>query len=257
MSKLTNKYTGFVIEENNIISNTDEGIVSKDKNCWKYIPQKYLEEEKELTEIKREAIPSKKNTKRTGEFFIEDSIPEDFVEKRRTYAIVTDIKFERRIYEKDSAFISKPIDVSNCAYIEIESDKDMESSDFLEISILDGIDEYPILPFYRSSGTDIAEKLFFMIDTRFPINYSNTYSIYRGTEDIGQIDISSITQENFEENNYYIRYTPANIDYYKKHKPKNKTVRIKAVLRSENTLEEKRKIQSIKIFRFGGASQWT
>ena len=257
MSKLSNKYTGFVIEKDNIISKTEDGVVSKDKNCWKYIPEKYLEEEKELLEIKREPIPLKKNTYRVGEFFVENGKAENSVEKRRAYAIVTDISFERRIYERNSAFISKPVDVSNCAYIEIEVDSNVKSSDLLEISIIDGIDEYPLLATNKSSKTDIVEKLFFMMDTRFPIDYSSAYSVYKGTEDIGQIDISSITQNMFEENNYYIKYTPANTDYYEKHKPKNKTVRIKAILRTENILEEKQRIQTIRLFRFGGAPQWT
>lgn len=257
MSKLTNKYTGFVIEKNNIISKTENGVVSKDKNCWKYIPEKYLKEEKELLEIKRESIPLKKNTDRVGEFFVENGKAENSVEKRRAYAIVTDISFERRIYEKNSAFISKPIDVSNCAYIEIGADRDIKYSDLLEISILDGIDEYPILPISNSSKIDVVEKLFFMMDTRFPIDHSNIYSVYKGTEDVGQIDISSITQDMFEENNYYIKYTPANTDYYEKYKPKNNTIKVKAVLRSENTLEEKQGVQAIRLFRFGGAPQWT
>ena len=257
MEKLINKHTGFVIEEDNIISNTEDGVVSKDKNCWKYIPKKYLEKEKEFLEIKRESIPLKRNINKVGEFFVDSDTSENFVEKRRTYAIVTDINFERRTYERNSAFISKPINVSNCAYIEVEVDKNIKSSDFLEISILDGIDEYPILPIDKSSGMDVTEKLFFMMDTRFPIDYSNKYSVYKRVENIGQIDISSITQEMFEENNYYIKYTPANADYYKKYKPKNKSIRIKAVLRSEKTLEGKQSIQAIKLFRFGGAPQWT
>lgn len=257
MTKLINKHTGLVIEEDSIVSKSDNGVVSKNKNCWKYTPKKYLGEEKEFAEIKREDIPSKKNVEKVGDFFVEENIREDFVDKRRAYSIITNISFEQRAYEKSSAFISKPIDVSNCSYIELKTNCNADSSDFLEVSIIDGIDEYPVLPIDDSPQKDIKEKLFFMIDTRFPIDYSYGFSVYRETEDIGQIDVSSITQEKFEANNYYIRYTPANIDYYRKYTPKNKNVKIKAVLRTENISEEKSGIQPITLFRFGGAPQWT
>ena len=152
-----------------------------------------------------------------------------------------------------SAFVSQDIEISSCSYVELSVKESSDSDSDIEYYVMDGINEYPILPIDKDAVN--KEKIFYNLDTRFKVDQSKKVTIYCNNAETTYKypDIKSLSFYN--DNEYTISYEPLG----ESHKvfPKNKKIKIKAVCRNVSDDNIIPTIQSIVILKYGGVRTWT
>ena len=160
-----------------------------------------------------------------------------------------------------AGYVSAPINVSDCSYIELSVDQ----TAYIEYSIIDGTDETPILP--KGQTSIIDEKLFFGLMPRFDIADSSSILVKKnglttGISSISDLELllqvnntgDSENQSSFlQENTYTISYTPSTTAqvYY----PKSDTIKVKVIQRYLNE-QAPLAITNIVLHKYGIQQKW-
>lgn len=163
---------------------------------------------------------------------------------------------------KVAGYISSPINVSDCLYIELNADV----IDNVEYSIIDGKSEVSILPIEQSYVN--KERLFYGLMPRFLITDPNEIIVRHGEEVLGIssledlelfLSVNNTTQEVgqssfLREEIYTIDYQPdtrAKIYY-----PKSKAIQVKIIQRLIGTDVAPASINSVTIRKHQNQSSW-
>lgn len=226
MKQITNLKTGVVIDADTIVGESSSGILVKNSNCIKFIPASDL-----LIEEKADDGVYSKNETSPKFSYARDSFSSDYYTEKAEYILgLSNLEFKTVSYYKNTAIISKPIDVSKCGYITLSVKESESFNSSVEYSILDGTDEeIPILPENREEVT--GEKLFYDLPTRFIINQSQKTPVVYEDNNISSKDFNLLTHDDFLEHEYRLDYYPGGETIHK-YIPKNDSVRIKIVIRN-------------------------
>lgn len=154
-------------------------------------------------------------------------------------------------------FISKSVFVGSLKeweYIEFDAKYFCDEASCVEFYIIDGEKEIPILPL--SDNTVQNEKIFFEMDTRFPINMEQSILVKQGTRatNLSFNEAMSKATDSKMENVYNISYTPKTSHKYI---PFNQTIKIKTIIRSYSIGKYSPYIKSMKIRKYGGNALWS
>lgn len=226
MKRITNLKTGTVIEANSIVDELSGGILVKNSDCIKFIPLSDLK----IEELADDGVYSK--SEENPEFnFARDSFSSDLYTEKAEYKLgITNLEFKTENYFKDTAIITKPVDVSGCSYITLSVKESEAYNSFVEYSIIDGIDdEIPILPEGRKEVT--GEKLFYGLPTRFIVNNSQKQPILYEDGKVSNKDHNLLTHEDFLNHEYKLDYWPDR-ESINKYLPKNDNISLKIVIRN-------------------------
>lgn len=156
------------------------------------------------------------------------------------------ITVEQREMQKESGYVSDPVIVKDCSYIELSSVE--VGNNPVEYYILDGIREIPLLPVEKTQVEH--EELLYQMNTRFAVSDSFPVTIY---EDDIETNLLLSDKDSFDyaEHDYTVSYTPAAPYQYV---PQNQTIRVK-ILQKKATLPTT--IKAVSIRKHGGGVDWT
>lgn len=263
----SNSINGNAIDNNRVVSFSNQGIITGTAGNYSMpryhlIPSEQLIQKEQYTSV---MTPYKfRETQGFHNIITDDTeTPSDIV-TYRDYRYRYSYCFEQSMLEykdiKQSAgFISSPIDVSSCSYVELDAEQTLG----IEYSVIDGNKEVPILPRNATSIED--EKLFFGLMPRFSVTEPNNIIIKKnGTltgittiEDLESFLVTNPSQTSNiifnSNNNYTISYKPN--ESSKRYFPKNNTIKLKCVQRVIFD-EIPCNITAIKILKFGNKKSW-
>ena len=197
MKRIINLKTGTVIEADSIVNESSSGILVKNSDCIKFIPFSDLK----IEELADDGVYSK--NEENPEFnFARESFSSDLYTEKAEYKLgISDLEFKTVNYFKDTAIITKPVDVSECSYITLSVKESEGYNSFVEYYIIDGIDdEIPILPEDRREVT--GEKLFYGLPTRFIVDNSQKQPILYEDGKVSNKDYNLLTHEDFLNHEY-------------------------------------------------------
>ena len=274
-----NKYIDTLKDEyvnlESVLSSSENGIVVgnpvKDfysMPTYELISSEYLKQETEVEKddfnnIQPEIISHNTSGQSTmHNLSIANSIKTKQISKYRYEFGLTNVSASQNLISKVAGFISSEIDVSNCGWIELESDS-VNNSEFY---ILDGKEEIPILPI----GVNYIEneKLFYGLMPRFTVKNPNNIIVKKDGETtaINNLDdlylFLSVNNTNVEvnqssylqEHEYTISYEPD--ESFRTYFPKGDKIRIKAIKRNiKGTIIED--INTINIYKYNNKLGWT
>lgn len=226
MKRIINLKTGTVIEADSIVNESSGGILVKNSDCIKFIPLSDLK----IEELADDGIYSKSEA--NPEFnFARDSFSSDLYTEKAEYKLgIANLEFKTVNYFKDTAIVTKPIDVSEYSYITLSVKESEGYNSFVEYSIIDGIDdEIPILPEGRKKVT--GEKLFYGLPTRFIVDNSQKQPILYEDGKVSNKDYNMLTHEDFVSHEYSLDYWP-NRESINKYIPNNDNISLKIVIRN-------------------------
>lgn len=226
MKRITNLKTGIVIDTDSIVNESSSGIFVKNSDCIKFIPLSDLK----IEEMADDGVYSKSEA--NPEFnFARDSFSSDLYTEKAEYKFgIANLEFKTVNYFKDTAIITKPIDVSECSYVTLSVKESEAYNSFVEYSIMDGInDEIPILPENRREV--IREKLFYGLSTRFIVDNSQKLPVLYEDGKISNKEYNLLTHEDFLNHEYSLDYWPCE-ESINKYVPKNDSISLKIVIRN-------------------------
>lgn len=257
MTILIDKETGKEIETGRIFSDTDNGIVVTNANCWKYIPKEKIESRadiKNTDHYSKETADKLVKAPRAKEICSKDNlIIDSYTEKARYMFGVKGLSFCNRKSSKTSAAISSSIDVSDASYITISVHEEPSYNSSVEYYILDGTVETPILP----EGIEYIEneKLFYNLPTRFMIDKTDNMLTLHKNGAVTEEDYNTLTFESLESSEYTISYKP--IGETHKYIPENDCIRIKVIIRNYTDIFSPAVISRLTINKYGGGLSWS
>lgn len=226
LKRITNLKTGIVIDTDSIVNESSSGIFVKNSDCIKFIPLSDLK----IEEMADDGVYSKSEA--NPEFnFARDSFSSDLYTEKAEYKFgIANLEFKTVNYFKDTAIITKPIDVSECSYVTLSVKESEAYNSFVEYSIMDGInDEIPILPENRREV--IREKLFYGLSTRFIVDNSQKLPVLYEDGKISNKEYNLLTHEDFLNHEYSLDYWPCE-ESINKYVPKNDSISLKIVIRN-------------------------
>lgn len=226
MKRITNLKSGAVIEADSIVDESSDGILVKNSDCIKFIPFSDLK----IEELANDGVYSK-NEVNPKFNFARDSFSSDLYTEKAEYKLgIANLEFKTVNYFKDTAIITKPIDVSESSYITLSVKESEGYNSFAEYYIIDGIDdEIPILPEDKKEVT--GEKLFYGLPTRFIIDSFQKQPILYEDGKVSNKDYNLLTHEDFISHEYSLDYWPDEENINKYH-PKNDNISLKIVIRN-------------------------
>lgn len=255
MTKLINKNTGQEIIADSVFAETESGVVVTNANCWKFVPDKQLDSQKELVngeDYYAEAIPEPESAPREQNFH-NPSSNSSFTEKAIYRFGLKNLTFCNRKYNKASAIISSDIDVSDASYITISVADEISYNSSVEYSILDGTMETPILP--EDINRIEHEKVFFNLPTRFIIDSSSKEPVLYKNEIVTDKNYAELSFSDLESDEYAISYVPGGEVH--QYIPENDTVKLKIVIRNYGDNFSPAVINNVIINKYGGGLAWT
>lgn len=173
----------------------------------------------------------------------------NYVNARKYLFGIDKLSISRSVPAAVNGFISKPVSVGSCSYIELAVKASTNNN--IEYSIIEGLNETPILP---AGQTEVMhEKLFYGLSTRFTPDMTKKIKIYKDGQETSYT-YEQLNSIEFGNGEYTISYTPIKTahTYY----PKTGDIKIKAVQRFR-TGQIPAAIQSMVILRHGGDKIWT
>ena len=249
---LLNKNTNAVIKQSDIVAQDESGIVINRHDYWQFIPDNNIEKE----EIYDEYFPEE------DKIALNEKKKYDIASAKTAYTAYTEVA-EYRIGFEDftictqtlqpySGLISKKIDVSGSSYISLTAVSHNIENGAVEFYIIDGTAEIPIFP--ENSTMVINEKLFYGLDTRFPIDYINGEEPIL-FEDNNALDKSytQLSAEDFKAHRYTLTYLPP--EFTKQHVPASNAIQIKAVIRQYG--DQQVYVDHILLKKYGVKLPWT
>lgn len=274
-NKYTNTLNNENINKNTIVSTSSHGIIVENpiRNTnsiptYKLIPSEYLNQEAkvETTDFNKMPLETIKHNI-FGHSTMHNQVVSNNVKTKELLKYkygfgLSKISASQNLISKAAGFISAEIDVSNCGWIELETD----NNDNVEFYILEEKNETPILPVGITYITD--EKLFYGLMPRFTIKEPNSIVVKKNGEvtAINNLDdlylFLSVNNTNVEvnqssylqENEYTISYKP-DTDA-KVYFPTTNKIRVKIIKRS---IEGKKiyDINTVKIHKYNNNINWT
>ena len=225
---LTNTKTATVIKEDQIVSQTDAGVVQNTANSWKFIPTENIKQDAIYSEYyTAETAPVRTNNADMNPYLANsDTVSNTYQEKIETRFGFKDLKISTRTAAPTSVILSNPIDVAHASYITIECEIENEEAGAAEFYIIDRTDETPILP--NTSRRITKERLFFEEDTRFPIYTAKDTTLY---EDNWESKKSYITLSAKDYKNHIYALTYTTDKDYSEYTPIGDTITVKIILR--------------------------
>lgn len=275
----TNEYintlNGEKINKDSIISSFSDGIIVENPvrsynsiPTYKMITSEYLEQNTNIEKNEFNNIslkPIEHNT--VGQDIMHHKTicygtnTKDIRKYRYNFSL-NNVSVSQNLVSKTAGFISAEIDVSNCGWIELETDDNNDT----EFYILEERNETPILP----KGVDYIynEKLFYGLMPRFTIVEPNSIEIYKnGTlttmnnlDDlclflcVNNTNVEVNQSSYLQEDEYTISYKPdqsARIYY-----PNTDKIRVKVIKRNISG-KVIRDIGLIKIHKYNNKTNWT
>lgn len=248
MHAITNLKTGTAIDNDSIVSESADGVLVKNYDCIKFIPASDLKIEEKAEDgvySKNEAAPE------YG--FARDDFSSDYYTEKAEYRLgISGLEFKTATYFKDTAIVSKAIDVSKCEYITLSVKESEAYNSFAEYSILDGTDEeVPILP--EGRGEVAGEKLFYGLPTRFTVNRSQKEPVLYEDGAINSKDYALLSGDDFDSHEYVISYIPGGENVHK-YIPKNGIVRLKIVIRNFTDTFSPVEVSDIRLVLWGSGT---
>lgn len=254
MTIINNTQTNLEINTDRIISNNENGIVSTNKKCWSFVPNKYLSKEEDIEDglyYNKEDSPELKTNGRQDDFLINPNDIDSGYREKAQYKFGVKLKTNDIIETYDNAAsISEEIDLGVFSYITLSSEEDKQNCS-VEYYIINGNVETPILP---EGITKVEkEKLFLNLPTRFIIDKSSVEPTL--FEDNIQVErsFSELTSQDFEQHDYYLSYIPGGDN--NKIIPTTEKIKIKIIIRKYNN-DARCLIKNVTINKFGGALEW-
>lgn len=159
-----------------------------------------------------------------------------------------EITASRRAIHKVSGFVSKPINIGECHFIELIG----PTYEGLEYSIIENGNETPILP--KGQTFIYGEKIFFGLPLRFPAEKTETVAIKAGgmLTSYRYDDIDKL-QENGDKKEYTIDYTPVQSAHH--YYPKSNKIQVKIIQRLKKD-SIPHSIEQVLIRTYGGNVNW-
>ena len=226
MKRITNLKTSTIVEADSIVDESSGGILVKNSDCIKFIPLSDLK----IEELADDGIYSKSEA--NPEFnYARESFSSDLYTEKAEYKLgIANLEFKTVNYFKDTAIVTKPVDISECSYITLSVKESEGYNSFVEYSIIDGIEnEIPILPEGRKEVT--GKKLFYGLPARFIVDNSQKQSILYEDGKVSNKDYNLITHEDFLNHEYRLDYWPDG-ENINKYFPKNDSISVKIVIRN-------------------------
>lgn len=213
---LTKQY----IEESSVVKETDNGIVYYENGCWKYLPDTRYEK------VESDSVTYVITVSDKGDRIDEIANAGSNITQRHTfytnYFGLSKAKFSYRKYRRDSGIMTPDISVTANKPIELLAEIKMPEKTSVELYVVDGNNEIPILP--KGEENVIHEKVFLGTAPRFD---SDKYSYFRDFVSVGpQIPESDLR---LSESLFTVCYKPDKDAYT--YKPLHSTIKIKAILR--------------------------
>ena len=141
-----------------------------------------------------------------------------------------------------SVFVSKPIEIGACEYLQLSADIDQPAGSAVEFYLIDGTKEWPIL---EKNTSIAAEKVFADLPLRFTCSTS-AVSFMSGQ--LSTLSLSETRTRPAEE--FVTTYAPDDLRSAKRVSPKATTVAVKAILRGNERAWPR--VRNISIHKFGG-----
>lgn len=237
--ELTNLRTNTTIKDENLALDLGQGVLLKNKDCIKFVPEAYL---------KRETIAD------AGEYSNNEQVPElnslkntsgSYTEKAVYRFGLENIEFQKVQYDKVCAIISEPIEVKDADYITLEVVESPKFNSSAEYYVLDEtMNETAILPVGESRIE--MEKLFYGLPTRFLVDSEKESPIlYEDTKPSNK-NYLSLTFSDFSEHEYCLSYYPYTEKAYR-HIPNSNSIRVKVIIRSFTDIFSPVSIKDIKV----------
>lgn len=178
------------------------------------------------------------------------------VNKFTYFSGIDSIEAKRLETNPEVCFISKSVSIGTLKdneYIELDAKYYCDDASTIEFYIIDGEREIPILPVGDSIIQN--EKIFFNMDTRFPIDKEKPVLIKQGVRatNLSFNEANTKATDSKMENAYNITYTPKTSHKYK---PFNQVIKIKVIIRSYEINKYSPYIKSMKIRKYGGNTLW-
>ena len=249
---VTNTNTSSIIQNQDIIRKTDNGITTNRYNCWNFIPKRYINEEHISSEYYREepaAILRKyKNT--NPNLTYSETVSNHYTEKLERRFGFKDLVISTRQISPNSAIISEEIDVSRADHISIDCTGINMEYGSIELSILDNTDEIPVLP--NQSLFVHKEKLWYDKETRFLQDLTQPVVLYEDNKPISR-DYASLSIDDFQSHTYALSYTAA--QDYCSYKPVSNAIMVKAIIRQYES-PPFIGIQNLIVHKYGETIEW-
>ena len=157
------------------------------------------------------------------------------------------IKIQSRAIYDECGYVSNPINIGKCSYIELSA---IETGDApVEYTIIDGIKEVPILPLEKNKV--VREKLLYQTMPRFTPNYEEDITIFCDGA-VTTLSLDDMDTMDFNAHTYEVTYTPVNAYVYH---PKSEKISIKILQRKTDMLPTT--IQAVSVRVHGGELEWT
>lgn len=217
------KLTKKTINDSLISSNTDAGITYYDNGVWRFVAAGQLEETSDNDSslpLDNAMISSDANTVEVDKIITASDVTTE-TEKYFTYYFgIAALNAANKTFYNKCAHISPVISVGTGSTLRIKVDYYEGKYSSIEFSLIDGINEYPILP--QEKAIIENEQLFYQLPLRFA---SEECSLYENFELVG----NTIKNLTFKPGSIYTaNYIPKNNDF---HIAIHSSVRIKAILR--------------------------
>lgn len=264
--------TGKQISTNNIVSFSDEGIITRlslgtanNLPSYKLMPSDQIEQDTIVNMTENITPYTFKDKIKGHELFHEQALGDSVKSTKNImykYAYCLDnVIIQQRAVAPCAGFLSKPVSVSNTSYIELV----VENVDGTEYYVIDGSEEVPILP--KDTIQIIDEKLFFGMMPRFVImNPDNITVKCNGimtginTQHDLELFLMTKTSENKngessykDDNIYTVSYQPS--EEARRYFPKTNSIRIKVIQR--NLFDKIPKlIGNIKLLHYKVSQPW-
>lgn len=236
---ITNAKTGKNVPNENLALDLGNGILVKNKECIKFIPEADLMREKTAeagTYSDNEEAPLL-----TGF----ESNTNSYTEKAVYKFGLENLEFLKVQYDKTSAIISSPVDVSEaeCITLEVAEGKKLDSE--AEYYILDEtLNETAILPTGQSKIE--MEKLFYGLPTRFLIDSAKGVPILYEDGRPSSKNYLTLEFDDYNGHEYCLSYYPYTENAYR-YKPYSDTIRLKIIIRNYTDIFSPVVINDIKI----------
>lgn len=244
-----------IIRSDNIVAEDENGIIERAESAaFRFIPSDQLAREVIAAdygyqEATMPQVPAQPNTSP-----YEKTIPEDNTKDLGSYydyAFGLDkIELKKAKPKEVSGFLTQEIHIGSCDYIELSA-KTNGADSSIEYSILDSVEETPILPVEKD--TVQKEKLFFDLPLRFSPDPQKEAKIFKNGEPT-TITLNEVGALDYLMNTYHVSYTPTKAAHI--YHPKAENIRVKIIARRDSADAAAPVITSIVVLKYGGPQPW-
>lgn len=236
---ITNAKTGKTVPNEKLALDLRNGILVKNKECIKFIPEADLKREKTAeagTYSNNEEAPSLLGFEGNTNSYTEKAVYKFGLEN---------LEFLKVQHDKESAIISNLMDVSGAEYITLEVTEEQKLNSEAEYYILDEtLNETAILPTGQSKIE--MEKLFYGLPTRFLIDSAKGVPVLYEDSRPSSKNYLTLEFDDYNDHEYCLSYYPYTENAYR-YKPYSDTIRLKIIIRNYTDIFSPVVINDIKI----------